>query len=129
MSADILGTGFAFPMRTNGQGGIARSRHAGKVREAVFVVLATQRGERVMRPDFGCNLGSLVFAPNNAATANLARHYVETGLRRWEPRIVLDEVTVENDNAAGRLVINVHYRLRATLEPDNLVYPFYLEQG
>jgi len=129
MSADILGSGFAFPLRVNGQGGIARSRHANKVREAVFVILATQRGERVMRPDFGCNLGSLVFAPNNAATANLARHHVETGLRRWEPRIVLDEVIVENDNAGGRLIVHVHYRLRATLEADNLVYPFYLGEG
>jgi phage baseplate assembly protein W len=80
-----------------------------------------------MRPTFGCNLRTLVFAPNNAATANLARHYVEEGLRTWEPRLILDEVVVANDHAQARLLIQVHYHLRTTYEPQNLVYPFYLQ--
>ena len=129
MTADILGRGFGFPFRLNGAGGIAASAHENKVREGVFIVLSTRPGDRVMRPDFGCNLGSLVFAPNNTATANLARHYVEQALSRWEPRIILDEVIVETDNRLGRLLVHVHYRIRATLKSDNLVYPFYLEQS
>lgn len=91
------------------------------------MILGTQYGERVMRPRFGCNLKSLVFSPNNTATANLARYYVEEGLRQWEPRIELVNIVVENDNQQGALLIHITYRLSATPEVHNMVYPFYLE--
>jgi hypothetical protein len=126
INTDILGRGFGFPLRTNPHGGIQAAQGAQKVRDSIVMILGTQYGERIMRPTFGCNLRSLVFAPNNAATANLARHYVEEGLTRWEPRILLDEVRVEHDRSANRLLIHVRYRLKATYEPQNLVYPFYL---
>ena len=128
MNTDILGQGFAFPLHINPQGGIRQSRHQQKIEQSIRIILGTQHGERLMRPDFGCNLRSLVFAPNNTATANLARHYVEEGLTRWEPRIILDEVFVENDNSHGRLMIHIQYRIKSTYEPQNLVFPFYLEQ-
>ena len=127
MNTDILGKGFAYPLRINPRGGIQETRYAQKVKESLLIILGTQHGERIMRPTFGCNLRSLVFAPNNVATANLARHYVEEGLRLWEPRILLDEVLVENDRSEARLLINVRYRLKATYEPQNLIYPFYLQ--
>ncbi|MGE5402345.1 MAG: GPW/gp25 family protein [Ignavibacteriales bacterium] len=128
MNTDFLGKGFAFPLQTNQRGGINVSKQEQKIKESILIILGTQYNERVMRPDFGCNLRSLVFAPNNAATANLARHYVEEGLKRWEPRIALDEVVVENDNYERQLIIHVFYRIKSTNEPGNLVYPFYLEQ-
>jgi phage baseplate assembly protein W len=127
MNTDILGRGFAFPLQTSPRGGIQEVQHEQKVRQSIWIILSTQHGERLMRPTFGCNLRSLVFAPNDAATASLARHYVEEGLRTWEPRILLDEVIVENDNVNGQLLIHVHYRIRATYAPQNLVYPFYLQ--
>ena len=127
MNTDILGRGIAFPLQRNAHGGIKESQHAQKVRESILVILGTQHGERLMRPTFGCNLRSLVFAPNNAATANLTRHYVEEALRIWEPRILLDSVTVQNDNEHARLIINVDYHLKSTYEAQNLVYPFYLQ--
>jgi uncharacterized protein len=127
MNTDILGKGFAFPLRLNAHGGIQASRYEQKVKESLLTILGTQYGERMMRPRFGCNLRSLVFAPNTAATANLARHYVEEGLTTWEPRIILDEVTVANDLTQDCLLIQVRYRLKATYEPQNLVYPFYLQ--
>ena len=77
MNSDILGQGFAFPLHINPQGGLRQSRHQQKIEQSIRIILGTQHGERLMRPDFGCNLRSLVFAPNNTATANLARHYVE----------------------------------------------------
>lgn len=127
MNTDILGRGFAFPLRPNPHGGTQESQQAQKVRESILVILGTQYGERVMRPRFGCNLRSLVFAPNNAATAHLARHYVSEGLSIWEPRIILDEVQVQNVLEPPQLLIHLHYRLKATYEPQNLVYPFYLQ--
>jgi phage baseplate assembly protein W len=127
MTPDFLGRGFAFPLQVDVRGGIRESRNVQKVRESILILLGTQHGERLMRPTFGCNLRSLVFAPNNLATANLAKHYVTEGLSAGEPRIVLDDVTVENDNVHGRLVIHVRYRLRSTYDPHDLVYPFYLQ--
>ena len=83
-----------------------------------------------MRPNFGSNLRSLVFAPNSRATANLARHYVEEALTKWEPRIILDEVNVQNERDGDHacLLIAIHYHLKATYEPQSLIYPFYLGQ-
>jgi phage baseplate assembly protein W len=129
MNTDILGRGFAFPLQVSPRGGIQEAQHELKIRQSIWTILSTQHGERLMRPNFGCNLRSLLFAPNNAATASLARHYVEEGLRLWEPRILVDEVRVENDNDHAQLVIHIHYRIRATYEPQNLVYPFYLQAG
>ncbi|MFZ2498186.1 GPW/gp25 family protein [Methanosarcina sp.] len=126
MNDDFLGKGFAFPLQTNQRGVIDVSKQEQKIKESILIILGTHHNERVMRPDFGCNLRSLVFAPNNTATANLARHYVEEGLTKWEPRIALDEVIVENDNFENKLLIRVSYRIKSTNEQGNLVYPFYL---
>lgn len=128
MNTDILGKGLSFPLKVNPRGGIEKAQHEDKIRQSILIILGTQHGERKMRPDFGCNLKSLLFAPNNATTANLARYYVEEGLKKWEPRIHLEEVTIENDNREGRLLISVQYRIKSTNESNNLVYPFYLQQ-
>lgn len=127
MRPDFLGKGFAFPLRSNARGSIMQSRDVQKVKESIVILLGTQYGERLMRPTFGCNLKSLVFAPNNLATANLARHYVTEGLTSGEPRILLDDVRVENDNVNGSLNIQIFYRLRSTFDQSDLVYPFYLQ--
>jgi phage baseplate assembly protein W len=127
MNPEFYGRGMSFPLQL-GVAGIRESVGVQKVEESIRIILGTQYGERVMRPRFGCNLKSLVFAPNNVSTANLARYYVQEGLAQWEPRIEVVEVAVENDNLHGMLRINITYRLRATQDVHNLVYPFYLEQ-
>jgi Bacteriophage baseplate protein W len=125
----ILGKGMVYPMGINSHRGIAMTQGEDKVRRSILTVLGTQHGERVMRPQFGCNLRSLVFAPNNLGTANTAQYLVRRGLARWEPRVELVEVTVENDNKAGSLLIQIHYAIRATGSQQSLVYPFYLESA
>jgi phage baseplate assembly protein W len=85
------------------------------------------KDERVMRPDFGCAIHDLVFAPNSAATLGMAEHHVRDALLRWEPRIeVLDVTAVASDDHDEVLLIGVHYRVRMTDSRYNLVYPFYL---
>jgi len=128
VSSDFYGRGAGYPLRIGPSGGVEESAGVRKVEGSIRMILGTQYGERAMRPDFGCNLRSLVFAPNNESTAGLARHYVEEGLHRWEPRIELLRVDVRNDNTAGRLLIEIQYRLRSTPDIHNLVYPFYLEK-
>lgn len=128
MSKDFHGRGAAFPLEISTIGGLRESAGEHKIEDSIQIILGTQHGERVMRPDFGCNLKSLVFAPNNEETAGLARHYAEEGLGRWESRIELLAVRVENDHRRGTLLIHIHYRIRATHDVRSLVYPFYLEQ-
>lgn len=127
MVSDPYGHGVGWPFRL-GVAGIAESAGVRRVEESMRIILGTQHGERVMRPTFGSNLVSLVFAPNNSATANLARFYVEESLTRWEPRIELVDITVENDSRLGQLLITVTYRLRAAADTHVLVYPFPLER-
>ena len=127
-AADPFGKGAAFPFRPSALGGVALSTQEQRVHESIRMILGTQVGERLMRPDFGANLKSLTFAPNTQATANLAQHYVEEALNTWEPRIVLLNVVVANDLKNGALIIDLNYRLSSSFEQRNLVYPFYLQQ-
>jgi uncharacterized protein len=132
VSGQFSGRGLAFPLRVGPPNvdehrGLGESAGQTKIAESIQIILRTQHGERLMRPEFGCNLKSLVFAPNNAATANLARYYVTEGLTRWEPRIEVLEVSVTNDPAGAQLLIEVNYRMRATGDVHSLAYPFPLE--
>ncbi len=127
MSSDFYGRGISFPLQL-GVAGILEADGVQKVEGSIRMILGTQHGERLMRPRFGCNLMSLAFAPNDASTANLARFYVEDALKQWEPRIEVVDVDVQNDNLNAALLISITYRLRATQDVRNLIYPFYLEQ-
>jgi len=127
-NGDFYGRGATYPLQVSIKGGVRESANQPKIEESIRIILGTQYGERVMRPSFGCNLRSLVFAPNNASTAALAKHYVQDGLGQWEPRIQLQSVTVTNDNFRAVLLIEILYRIKATLQTESMIYPFYLEQ-
>jgi len=90
-------------------------------RQDICLLLRTRPGERVMRPEYGCDLQRLVFAPNDDTTAGLAIHYVKRALDRWEPRVEVTRVDARRDpDRAEVLVIEVAYRLRKTHERDAL---------
>ena len=125
---EFLGVGWAFPLQTGSSKGLVQVRGEQKIKESMKLILSTAKGERMVRPDFGCDLQQLVFEPNNSVTANLAAHYIEQALTLWEPRIQVDNVNAENENKLGRLLIEISYRIRATNSPQNLVYPFYLQE-
>ena len=126
---DYLGTGWSFPLKTDLQGGISLSAAERKVKEAILIILRTELGERRYRPDFGCRLSELTFAPMNSKTLFLMRLYVQEALETWEPRINLDEVVSEPDPILGRVNIIINYRLKSDYEPRSLIYPFYLTQN
>lgn len=99
------------------------------IAESVRIILFTRPGERLMRPDFGCRIHELVFAPNNTTTASLAEEFVRRALQRWEPRIEDVQVRVNPVPAEALLSIAVDYRIIDTNNRRNAVYPFYLEAG
>ncbi|WP_406253882.1 GPW/gp25 family protein [Streptomyces chartreusis] len=122
------GKGVAFPIAFDATGALAESSGTERIRQAVVIVLGTRPGERIMRPEFGCELHSLAFAPNTPATANLARHYVSSALARWEPRIEVTEIAVANDPRAAALTIDLTYRIRGNDGRQTLTLRFPLEQ-
>src|SRR5262245_57405128 len=106
------------------------SEYEQDIKEAIWIILSTSKGERVMRPDFGCGIHDLVFAPINVTTVNLVQNTVREALTVWEPRIELIKVDVSAEDAsAGKLQIYLEYRVRSTNNRFNLVYPFYLKEG
>ena len=113
-------------MQSNVQGGLGLSAEAQKVKESIWLILRTDLGERVYRPDFGCRLSELAFAPLNNDTLLRIRIYVLEALRKWEPRIEVDEVRADPDPIAGRVNIVIDYRLKSYPDPYSFVYPFYL---
>ena len=129
MKNEFHGRGASYPLQVAATGGMRESANLRKIEESIRIILGTNYGERLMRPTFGCNLKSLVYASINDATINLARQYTEDGLKRWEPRIDVLDVNVNVDSRAlGVLQINISYRVRATHEVRSMVYPFYLEK-
>lgn len=108
----------------------AISRFEEDIREAIWIIIDTSKGERIMRPDFGCGIHDYVFETMNSTTISLAEQSVRDALLLWEPRITLIEVKALTDEIeVGKLLINVKYLVNATNNRFNLVYPFYLKES
>jgi phage baseplate assembly protein W len=117
-------------LSVDNRGKIAIVEGAASVRQAILLLLSTRPGERIMRPGYGCHLHRLIFAPNDYTTAGLAIHYVQQALQRWEPRVDILHLDASADlNAPSLLNVFLTYRLRSTLEVENLVLPFDLLPG
>jgi phage baseplate assembly protein W len=127
MSSTFLGVGWRFPVGL-ANAGIATAEYEEAVRQSIWIILATARGERQMRPDFGCGVHDLVFAVNSPEAAGRVASEVREALIQWEPRIDLTRVDAGADvENVGRLLIEIEYKVRATNNRFNLVYPFFLE--
>lgn len=99
----------------------------GSVRQSILLLLSTIPGERVMRPDYGCELHRLVFSPNDNTTSGLAIHYVRKALDRWEPRAEVIHLDAgPNPEYAEHLDIFLEYRLRRTRSTEELTFSMNL---
>lgn len=129
MSRPLLGIGLGYPVSVDETGSFALAAYEESVRQSVWIILGTAKGERVMRPDFGCGIYDLVFDINSAATAGSVAQAVRDALLVFEPRIDVVDVTVAPDDGGAVLLISIDYQVRATNNAFNLVYPFYLERS
>ena len=130
MSEEFVGRGWAFPLRTDATGGIALVSRGREIEEAIRLIIGTSPGERPMRPEFGCRIHDFVFAPADGTTASAISAEVKAALRRWEPRIDVDDVTVSFDaRDAAVMYIDIRYAIRRTNDRRNLVFPFYVIPG
>ena len=127
MPKEIVGRGWVFPPQINAQGGLALTNEINELSQAIYIILSTSPGQRVMRPTFGCRLNELVFASNNAHTAARARRYVTEALGMWEPRIRVIEIKIYTDEDRDNcLIVAIEYEIKATHDRRSLVHPFYL---
>jgi phage baseplate assembly protein W len=125
-TSDFTGRGWAFPLRLDSAGSFVLSGGEQEIEEAIRLILGTSFGERPLRPEYGCGIHDLVFDTLDAGLAGKVTAEVRASLARWEPRIDVMEVTAaplaEQPHVLG---IGVAYRIKATNDRRNLVFPFY----
>ncbi|HEX2301206.1 MAG TPA: GPW/gp25 family protein [Pseudonocardiaceae bacterium] len=143
MDHGFLGSGWAFPVVLD-EDHTVRMTGSGEeaIRQSIWMILRTARGERVMRPDFGCGIHDYVFDVHDAGIASRICGAVREALAGWEPRIDVLDVSAIPDTATpntatpdsggsghaepNRLLIEINYQIRGSNSRFNLVYPFYL---
>ena len=126
MSEEFIGSGWAFPIRTDATGSIAVVSHDREIEESIRLIVGTAPGERPMRPEYGCAIHDYVFASIDADTAGRIAYEVRASLVRWEPRIDVIGVDVNVDPKDQTVAyIEIKYSVSDTNNPRNLVFPFY----
>jgi Bacteriophage baseplate protein W len=128
---DFLGRGWAMPVDIDPRSGLVASiEYEDDIRQSILIILETAHGERVMRADFGCGIHELVFEAVDSKVLQRIRSEVEDALRRFEARIEVLGITIDEDaTSEGMLLIELEYQVRRTNQTGNLVYPFYFREG
>ena len=128
--SDFTGKGWRFPLKVNAKGGLSWSEGPERIQDAVWIIIKTALGERVMRPRFGAGVDDFVFQPNSPAIRTALASSIKSALLEWEPRIELEAVRVDPvPGEPSQVLASIEYRIRTTNELFNVVYPFYLEEG
>ena len=125
---DTIGRGFSWPVAVDHAGSIVLIDGPPAVEQAIRMILGTARGERVMRPEFGCRIWDYLFEPITANNLGMMEDAVREALGQWEPRIVVEDVEADPRGPSGVDLV-VDYRIRSTNDRRNLVYPFYIIPG
>jgi hypothetical protein len=128
--AGFLGRGWTFPVTTDRYGRVSLSEREADIEDSIRIVLGTAKGERVMRPTFGCGIHDYVFETVDTTTLSRLEGDVRDALIEWEPRIEVTNVDASTEQLGeGTLLVRIDYRVRSTNTEFNLVYPFYLLEG
>ena len=127
MDNTLIGLGWRFPILPDESGGLGYVNGDENIEQSLRILLLTDLGERVMRPDFGCKAPRLVFAPGSTQYLGLLETTIREALRDWEPRVELEAVSAEVDlEDETRVNVSISYLIRQTNTRNNLVFPFYL---
>jgi uncharacterized protein len=131
LGKEFLGTGWAFPVAISRDLGLIESvSHETDIKQSIRIILGTSKGERAMRPDFGCGIHDLAFAAISTQVMTEIETTVREALRQFEARIEVLNVAVGTRHLdLGQLDVELDYRVRATNQPGNLVYPFYFRES
>lgn len=133
---NYIGQGAKFPLQVSKKYGSQASTKIAqgidKINDSILLILSTPLGERVMNPEFGSRLNDLVFEPNDTILKDLAELYIAEALARWEPRIIVESIVpvereTEISDENNVLYMSITYKIRATGQVGNYVYPIYLQ--
>jgi phage baseplate assembly protein W len=121
------GGGWGFPVELDHRGNVSISEGNRSIKDSIRIILGTAKGERVMRPEFGCDIHDYVFGTIDGKLLTLVEESVHEALINWEPRIDVETIDAQPDpENPSRLLIKITYRVRSTNSEENMVYPFYL---
>jgi phage baseplate assembly protein W len=126
----IIGQGWSFPIKINANGGLDWSTGPDRIQAAIWIILSTSLGERLMLPEFGGGLKDFVFNSNSALVRAKLESAITNALTQWEPRIqVVSVQATPSPSQASQILVNISYQIRDTNELYNMVYPFFLQEG
>ena len=126
----FLGRGWAWPVTFNKEGSMVElSEDEQDIRESLEILLSTIRGERVMRPDYGASLREKIFEPLRVSSAARLTEDIKRAILFHEPRVSVKDVSYQQDPEEGYILIQLDYTIIAKNTRNNLVYPFYFNEG
>jgi len=130
----FLGTGWSFPPTFDNQSQqVDMVSDVEDINQSLNILLSTSLGERVMQPDYGCNLNDYMFESLSSSLIGIIKHHVENAILFYEPRIVAENVDVTADNSfdliEGKFTITVEYVIPETNSRFNYVYDYYLKEA
>ena len=127
----FLGSGWSFPPRfLESTEGLEISHNEQDIAESIFILLSTTPGERVMNPEYGCDLQSMVFTSMNLSNQTRIEDMINTAIMYFEPRVNVVSISVKSpDKLLGKLDVSITYEIKGTNSRKNMVYPFYLSEG
>jgi phage baseplate assembly protein W len=127
---DFIGKGWRFPITVNAKGGIDWSEGSERISDAIWIIVKTSLGERVMRPTFGAGVNDFVFQSNSSQIRTQLVAAIKQALLKWEPRIDVKQVNANPvPDEASQVLVSIEYIIRDTNELFNVVYPLYLQEG
>jgi phage baseplate assembly protein W len=131
MANSFLGTGWSFPPQFDaGTNSMAMTSDETDIQRSLEILLATRKGERVMLPDYGCNLDAMVFEPMTTTFKTFIREMIKTAILYYEARIDLNSVKIDDSREAeGVILVMLDYTVRTTNSRFNFVYPYYKKEG
>ena len=129
-SNSIIGQGWGFPIKVNAKGGFDWSTGPDRIQSAIWIILSTSPGERLMLPTFGAGIKGYIFESNSQLVCARLQTAVQKALTQWEPRIQLVSVqATPSPNQDSLILISISYQIRNTNDLYNMVYPFFLTEG
>ncbi|WP_347841215.1 GPW/gp25 family protein [uncultured Draconibacterium sp.] len=131
LNHSFLGRGWAFPPEFSKQaGGVKMLEDEADIESSLEILLSTRLGERIMLPEYGCNLDELLFKPLNLTLKTYITDLIKTAILYHEPRIDVNKITIDKaSQLGGEVLIGINYTVRTTNSRRNMVFPFYREEG
>ena len=131
MINSFLGTGWSFPPAFDAtDNAVEMTSDEADIQLSLQILLSTRQGERVMLPDYGCNLDEMVFEPMTTTFKTYISEMVKTAITLYEARIDLNSVTIYDSNETqGIILLEIDYTIRTTNSRFNFVYPYYKTEG